>query len=137
MYRDVAAAFDFPDYFEANSPALDDCLGDVVDYDYGADEEATGTVLVLRHFDAFFRATQDDAENLLDIYARQARTGALIGHRMLCLVQSDDHRLRIGPLGGISPGWNSAEWLDSARGPGSESPGDWPETDEEAVAAGH
>jgi hypothetical protein len=124
MLADIAAAFDFPDYFGANLHALNDCLRDVVGYDYGADGQATGTVLVLTQFETFARA-EPAAEALLDIFATQARNAALIGHRMLCLVQSDDPHLHTGPLGGTTAPWNPAEWLTSSREPGG-SAAQWP-----------
>jgi hypothetical protein len=52
LHRDIAAALDFPDYYGRNLDALNDCMRDVVDYEYGTTREATGLfarVRPLRH----------------------------------------------------------------------------------------
>ena len=117
LHRDLAAALDFPDYYGANLHGLNDCLSDVATYAYASSEDATGLVLLLRHYDAFARRQTDLAQALLDIYASQARSAALIGHRMLCLVQSDDPDLRFGPVGASPVTWNPDEFLDVRRHP--------------------
>ncbi|MEV6897637.1 barstar family protein [Amycolatopsis sp. NPDC051372] len=116
LHRDIAAALDFPDHYGKNLDALNDCLRDVASGDYGADLGATGFVLVLRHYDKFATAQARASHALLDIYADQARGALLIGHRMMCLVQSDDPRLSFPTVGALSVTWNDAEWLDSKRG---------------------
>ncbi len=70
--------------------ALNDCMRDVVAGDYGADLNATGFVMVLRRYDVFAAFEPRAAHAVLDIFADQARNGALVGHRMMFLVQSDD-----------------------------------------------
>jgi hypothetical protein len=40
---------------------------------------------------------------------------ALIGRRLMCLVQSDDPRITFPPVGATGVGWNEAEWLDAKR----------------------
>lgn len=117
MHLEIASALDFPSHYGANLAALDDCLGEVVTYDRAASEEAEGFVLVLVNFDTFLGRVPKTAHALVDIYAAQARSGALIGHRMLCLVQSNDPDLRIEAVGGFSVPWNPAEWLDATRHP--------------------
>lgn len=42
----MAAALDFPDCYGRNLDALNDCMRNVVDHDYGWAREATGLVLV-------------------------------------------------------------------------------------------
>jgi hypothetical protein len=116
LHRDLAQALKFPDYYGHNYNALNDCLRDVAVADYGVDPSATGLVLVLRGFAAFARSHPDDAHTLLDIFARQARGAALFGRRMICLVQSEDARLRFDPVGATPVSWNAAEWLDAKRG---------------------
>ncbi len=117
LHRDVAAALHFPDYYGGNLDALNDCLRDVVSYDYGTSPEATGLVLVFAGYDAFTRRSPRTAQIVLDIIADRARSAALIGHRMCCLVQSDDPDIRFDPVGAMSVLWNSAEWRDSSRQP--------------------
>jgi hypothetical protein len=110
-----AAALDFPDYFGRNLDALNDCLRDVADHAYGFDPTAVGSVLVLRGYDAFARREPADAWRVLDIVARRWQEAALIGHRMMCLVQSDDPDLALRPVGATPVMWNGAEWLVARR----------------------
>ncbi len=69
FFGDIKAALSFPDYFGNNLNALDDCLSDVALYEYGADPEAMGTVLVMNEFDSFVRIDRELAEAILDIVA--------------------------------------------------------------------
>lgn len=116
MYDDVALALNFPDYFGRNLDALNDCMRDVASGDYGWDADAnTGLVIVLRAFDTFTAVDRRIAQNMLDILADQARCAILIGHRIICLVQSNDPRLTFEPVGAMPVMWNDAEWLDSKR----------------------
>ena len=112
----LASALNFPDYFGRNLDALNDCMRDVVTGDYGSDLDATGFVLVLRRYDSFAGREATAAHAVLDILADQCRNGAIIGHRMMCLVQSDDPRLHLPPVGATPVMWNDAEWLASRRG---------------------
>jgi hypothetical protein len=116
LHEDIASALNFPDYYGENLNALNDCLGDVAWYEYGTAEEATGLVLVVLRYDAFVGVAPAAAEALIDIFASQAHSGALIGHRMLCLVQSDDPGLRSEAIGCRPLVLNKREWLDSAFG---------------------
>ncbi|GAA3569231.1 hypothetical protein GCM10022197_26910 [Microlunatus spumicola] len=111
-----STALSFPAYFGRNLNALNDCLGDVAEGQYGSDLRRTGLVLVLHHFDDFVGDDPRDAQVVLDIVADQCRLGALIGHRMMCLVQTDDTRHDLAPVGRSRLAWNPAEWLWSQRG---------------------
>lgn len=113
---DIAAALDFPDWYGRNLNALSDCLGDVAEGAYGLPSDATGLALVLMNYDQFAAGDQMQAHKILDIYAYQARHAALIGHRMSCLIQSNDPELRLDPVGAQSVGWNSREHSDRSRG---------------------
>lgn len=99
FHRDIKAVLDFPDYYGNNLDAFNDCLRDVAMYAYGADRAATGTVLVFTGYDAFAGREPRAAQVILDIIARNARDAMLFGHRMLCLVQSDDPGLAFEPVG--------------------------------------
>jgi RNAse (barnase) inhibitor barstar len=117
MHDDVARRLNFPDYFGRNLDALNDCMSDVASGDYLWDPAVdTGLVMVLRGFDAFATADRRTAQLLLDIVADQARRALLIGHRIICLIQSNDPRLAFEPVGSMPVVWNDAEWLDSNRG---------------------
>ncbi len=115
MHDDIAASLSFPSYYGGNLDALNDCLRDVVAQDYGWNPQSTGLVIVFTEFDRFFKADSKRAHAVLDILAGHSRYAALIGRRLLCLVQSDDPDLRIDPLGAEPVRWNHAEWLDSKR----------------------
>lgn len=110
---DFAAAvkqeLDFPDYFGGNLDAFNDCLRDVAAFAYGADRDAAGTVLVFTGYDAFTARDPRAAQIILDIIADNARLGLLYGHRMICLVQSDDADIRFAPVGATAVGWNLKE----------------------------
>lgn len=118
LHRDVSAALRFPDYYGRNLDALNDCMRDVVDYEYGTSPQATGLVLVLVGYDGFAGRCPRTAQTVLDIFADRARGAALIGHRMMCLVQSDDPHIQFAPVGAMSVLWNDAEWSASERDPG-------------------
>jgi hypothetical protein len=116
MYDGVALGLNFPDYFGRNLDALNDCMRDVASGDYGWDADATGLVIVLRAFDVFTAVDRRTAQIMLDIFADQARCAILIGHRIICLVQSNDPRLAFEPVGAMPVMWNDAEHLNSKRG---------------------
>ncbi len=116
MYDDLAVALNFPDYFGRNPDALKDCMRDVASGDYGWDPQAdTGLVIVLRAFDAFTAECRSTAQIVLHIVADQARCAMLIGHRIICLVQSNDPGLAFEPVGSTRVTWNDAERPKSAR----------------------
>jgi hypothetical protein len=115
LHRDVAAALRFPDYYGNNLDALNDCMRDVVDQEYGWSPDATGLVLVFTGYDAYATRRPRSAHSVLDILADRSRGALLFGRRLLVLVQSDDPDLRFDPVGATPVGWNDAEWLDADR----------------------
>jgi hypothetical protein len=117
LHHDLAAALEFPDYYGENLDALNDCLRSIAGYDYRSSPEATGFVLALTGYDAFAEHCPDAAHAVLDIFAVQSRFAGLIGHRMLCLIQSDDPDIDFEPVGRTPVMWNNDEWLDSNRHP--------------------
>jgi hypothetical protein len=117
LHRDVASAFEFPSYYGQNLDALNDCLSDVGLFEYGAHESGAGTLLVVRGLESFVSLDRRSAEAFADIFANQARIVALIGHRMLLLVQTNDPDLRLPKVGACQITWNPAEWLDFKRHP--------------------
>jgi hypothetical protein len=116
MHRAMVEALDFPGYYGHNLNALNDCLRDVVAHDYGARADATGLVVVFTAYDVFARRCPEVAQAVLEIIAIRARAGALVGHRVCCLVQSDDPHICFDPVGARPVLWNDAEWIDSQRG---------------------
>ena len=117
LHRDMAAALSFPSYYGNNLNALNDCLSDVGSGDYGISAAATGLVLVIIGYDKFAAVEPNTAHTVLDIFARQARHAALIGHRMICLIQSDEPHITFARVGATPVEWNPAEWLNSSRPP--------------------
>lgn len=115
LHRDIAQALDFPDFYGRNLDALNDCMGDVTAFQYGARPDATGLVLVFTGYDRFAAHCPRPAHIVLDIIADHARSSALFGHRVLCLVQSDDPGVSFEPVGAMPVLWNRAEWLNASR----------------------
>jgi hypothetical protein len=70
---------------------------------------ATGLALAIIGYDKFAAVEPHIAQTVLDIFAGQARHAALVGHRMLCSVQSDDTRITFAPVGATPVAWNDAE----------------------------
>jgi hypothetical protein len=101
----VKEELDFPDYFGGNLDAFNDCMRDVAAFAYGADRESAGTVFVLTGYDTFAAHDRRAAQVILDIFADNARVGLLHGHRMVCLVQSDDRDIRFAPVGATPVEW--------------------------------
>jgi hypothetical protein len=106
---DVKQELDFPDYFGGNLDAFNDCLRDVAAFEYGADRDSAGTALVFTGYDALAERDKRTAQSILDIVADNARVGLLHGHRMICLVQSDDRGIRFTPVGATPVGWALVE----------------------------
>lgn len=99
LHRDLAEALHFPDYYGRNLDALNDCMSDVVAGNYGWHPDATGLVLVLTGYDAFATRCPRVAQHALDIFATRSRSAALLGRRLMCLVQSDSPHIRFEPVG--------------------------------------
>jgi len=117
MHRKLAAALDFPSYYGRNLNAFSDCLSDVATGDYGLPPGATGLVLVLLGIEVFAASHRGTAQALLNAFAVQARNAALIGSRMMCLVQSNNPKLRFEPVGATQVWWNDAEMFGANRRP--------------------
>jgi len=113
MYAALAVRLNFPEYFGGNLDALDDCMRDVASGDYGWSPDATGLVIVLRGFDAFTEVHGTTAQSII---ATTARSAILIGHRIICLVQSNNPGLTFERVGATPVMWNDTESLDSTRG---------------------
>lgn len=118
MHKDLAQGFGFPDQPYPNYDGLNDHLTDVALYQLCADATSAGTVMVISRFNVFVaQCGVFRSHILLDIFANAARMAMLVGHRMLCLLQSDDPDLAIGPVGASPVRWNVKESLLSVRHP--------------------
>lgn len=115
MHSGIAQALSFPDYYGHNFNALNDCLSDVADCAYGFSADDTGLILVIERYDTFLGRSPEIAHYLVHSYAHAARLAALVGHRMLCLLQSHDPDLVVPDVGASHVGWNPEEWLDANR----------------------
>ena len=115
LHADIAREFSFPAYYGKNMDALNDCLRDIALGEEGAAAK-TATALVLDRFDAFVRTDPSAAHTLIDIFAHNSRLAMLVGHRMVCLLQTDDPRLKLPPVGATPVMWNEKEWLHKNRG---------------------
>ena len=107
---ELARELQFPDYFGKNLDALNDCLGDL------SVPDGSGRAVVLEHFDRAMSLQETFCTALLDIFATQSRAHLLFGRRLFAMVQSDDPRLSIGPVGATPVTWNQRESLDEVRG---------------------
>jgi hypothetical protein len=113
----IGRALDFPADFRGNSlDAFQDWLRSVAWGEFGLDLDAAGLVLVLEHYHHIAALDTFAAHAVLDCFAQAARLGALFGHRMLCLVQTDDPLLSFPTIGATAVGWNRAEASYQARG---------------------
>ncbi|WP_262387300.1 hypothetical protein [Streptomyces sp. TRM49041] len=66
-------------------------------------------------YDHFATACPRAAQVVLDIIADQARQAAVLCRRLICLVQSNDPKIRFEPVGAVPVMWNSDEWSDASR----------------------
>ncbi len=117
LHGGIAAALAFPDYYGRNLNALNDCMRDVVGQDYGWAPDSVGLAVVFTGYDAFATRRVRVAHAVLDILARHSRAAALIGRRLMCLVQTDDPEIQFAPVGAAPVVWNDAEWLAARRRP--------------------
>ncbi len=108
-HKYLKTALNFPDYYGENLDAFNDSLGDMYN------ERFKGLILIFRQYDNFVSEDQEFAEGILDVIARNSREWLLIGQKLITLVQSNNPNLYFPKLGGISPNWNAAEWLNENR----------------------
>jgi RNAse (barnase) inhibitor barstar len=106
----VKVTLKFPDYYGRNLAAFNDCLSDLDVPDEG------GSVLIFRRFDRFVEFDAEFAGWVLDSIQDNSRRLSLWGRRLLALLQSDDPRLSLKPVGACRASWNPREWLNSSRG---------------------
>lgn len=85
-----------------NLDALNDALREL---DFG---NSAGIAFGFLHID---RRMESDSDRdwilgVLDLFERHSRDYLLLGERLICLAQSDDASVCLGPLGGRTPNWN-------------------------------
>lgn len=74
-----------------------------------------GLVLIFRNFDNLSEQNKQISEGVLDSIARTSREWLTDGHKLICLIQSNNPDLCFPELGRLSPSWNRAEWFDKDR----------------------
>ena len=116
LFTDIARVLQFPAHFGGNFDALNDRLSDVATGDIGWPRGATGLALVLLNYDHLVTADKAAAQIFVDIFAVQARSAALFGNRLMCLVQSNDPRTSFDPIGARRVPWNWDEAVNTSRG---------------------
>jgi hypothetical protein len=112
LHRAMGRALNFPPDCGHTLDALNGCVRAVVEGRYGWDERSVGLVLIFHNYERFARRSPYASQVVLEIIADQARGGALLGRRLICLVQSDNPEISFEPLGMGVPPWNEAERLD-------------------------
>ena len=115
MHTALAAALSFPGYYGRNLDALDDCIRDVVNGDYGFDPDAPGGLIALEGFDRFAAREPRVARGLIEILGGASVEALRRGWQLATFVQSDDPAIHIGPVGGQAAAWNRAEQGDAGR----------------------
>lgn len=86
MLVTFAEALSFPNHFGLNLDALNDCMSDVAEADYGWDPSETGLVLVLHGFDRFVERRPRTAGHVNEILKGQGHYAALFGNRVLTIL---------------------------------------------------
>ena len=109
FHKHLKKELNFPDYYGENLAAFNDCLGDMYNDRY------KGVVIIFRRYDEFLNNERSSAEAILDIIATESRNWLLKGKKLIGLIQSNEPNLVLPKLGGISPNWNLAEWMNDSR----------------------
>lgn len=115
--REVANQLNFPDFYPRTSERLNldsfnHCFGDAMDKD------RNGLVLAFRHYDVFHNSNSILSQGILDVFQCNAWYHLFDGKYLVVLLQTDDSRLEIQPIGAVKPFWNSEESLYKNRGLG-------------------
>jgi RNAse (barnase) inhibitor barstar len=89
LFKTISRALDFPEWFGENWDALEDCLGDL------SWRKASGTVLILRNFDALDR---DQLGILIDVLASSAEFWVGRGKPFFAVFIDPEHKLSLPEL---------------------------------------
>jgi hypothetical protein len=115
LHEAFVSALNFPVSYGRNLNALADCLYDVAHGDYGWSTTSAGLAVTIDGYGAFAEREPDLATSVGDVLAGATSTALLFGHRLIWLLQVDNGRARLGPVGGFQVPWNGREWLDAKR----------------------
>jgi hypothetical protein len=105
MFRDLGSALGYTchDQWHCLGEGLDEALAET----WG---RSAGFAFVLTGFDVFERDHRDEAHTLLEVVAERAWPAALLGRRLICLVQPDNPALSLRRIGM----W-TLPWVDRDR----------------------
>jgi RNAse (barnase) inhibitor barstar len=103
FHAEVSQALSFPDYYGGNLSALNYCLAELDVPDAG------GLALQFNRFDHLAHTLPEFAWHVLDVIEDNSRHHLLFGHRLIALLQSDDPRLELKPVGARPIVWNWKE----------------------------
>ena len=108
----VVDALKIPRYSKINLDGFNDFMSQI---DF---RDSTGVIICLDAFDSFCSRYAATGKSILDILADTHRHAILVGDRLATIMRSDDPRLdqSIGKIGGVTPQWNTAEWMNRDRG---------------------
>jgi hypothetical protein len=108
MHTDLAAALGASAGYGFNLDALADLLRDRAETQFAAGPPpVSGTLLTVAGFGGFAERSPGNARGLLEAFAGAARYGLLVGHLMLCVVQSERQESAVGatPVAAVDPRW--------------------------------
>lgn len=88
---------------QTNLNAFNDSLSDL------EFPNCTGIVVVVKHVQKLHENDPIYLHMIMDIFAEQSRYHLCFGHRLMLVLQSDDRDIRLQPVGGRRPVWNSRE----------------------------
>ncbi len=110
FHNEIKNLLEFPDHYNGNLDALNDCLCDI---EFG---KFDGMVIALENYDEWHRKNKDCSETILDIMADCSYHHLLFGNRLAVLVQSNDPQIEFKPVGQKPVMWNPKEWQNKNRG---------------------
>jgi hypothetical protein len=121
MYSDIERVLRFTDWWGPkwgrNFDALDDCLPDLPIRADG------GAVVVFRRFNVYasgygsatMHSGRTHAFVLLDVMARAQHFFLLTGKKLIVFIQTENPKIEMEGIGGVSPVWNRREWMIKDR----------------------
>ena len=123
IVKSIGETLHFPDYFSGNIiDSFDDFLYRVEIRFNG------GLAIALRHFDRVLVSEPILSWQILNTLANHSRRNLIFGLCLIVLVQSDNPKIEIEPVGIRTVSWNQREWMDFQRGIG-EAPEWWSNSD--------
>jgi len=107
--RHISDTLNFWGEWHGGLDALNDYLSDLPFPDSDC------MALSLVRFDVLHSKATQFAEGMVDVFASSSRFHSLFGRRLILLVQVDDGRFHLPPVGASPVVWNRKEFFDSSR----------------------